>query len=241
MEFQHVVSWGPSGLGDVRFNVSETGQLQSAKVVSEDGTVYPIAADGVWDNVIQKSVKAHYWSLTEDETELTAVRPWQGMFPVKFAGLTRRGDDELPAPYVKRWGAPKTGRTASGKSYKMKKKPDESRFTAILKIYAGESTGYSYIYWLPYAFEIGDGNVAKAASKNIGYLERLNNFMRVVGWPVDDDSVTIPYSENVLPYLEKRFLEMADANPFMVIVEGGWPVRLEPIPTGMVFEETKVE
>lgn len=236
MKFEHVVDWGPSGLGDVRFNMSETGQLLSAKIVSEDGTVYPIAAEGVWDNVIRKSVKSYYWSLTSDETELTAVRPYQGMFPVKFAGFTRRGESDIPTPYIKR-GGERTRRTKSGKIAKYNT-VDENRFTSILEIYAGEAAGYSYIYWLPYVFELSEGNSAKARSKNLGYLDRLNNFMRRVGWPVDDESVNIPYSENVLPYLETRFLELAEANPFMATIENGWPVRLDPIPTGMVFEDS---
>lgn len=234
MQFEQVFEYGPSGLGDVRFNKTETGQVTSVKIVAADGTVYPIAAENVDENVIPNSMPGAYFSLSFDETRLTAVRPFSGMFPVRFTELRRRGEEKLLEPYLKRGGT-RTRILPSGKVSKYPV-PDQLRFTSVLTIFAGPMKGYSYIYWLPYIFERGGQNEAMAKSKSPGALARLGTFLKLTGWDVDDDNKQIPYSDNVLPYLERALLAEAEAHPFMTIVENGWPVRLEPIPLGMVFE-----
>lgn len=236
MQFEQTFEYGPSGLGDVRFNRTETGQVTSAKVVSSDGTVYPIAAENIDENVITKSIEGAYFSLSFDESRLTSVRPYVGMFPVRFAGFRRRGEEKLLEPYMKRGGM-RSKILPSGKVSKYPV-PDQMRFTAVLEIVAGPMKGYSYIYWLPYIFERGENNIAKAKSKSAPALDRLRLFLKLSGWDVDDDTVAIPYEDNVLPFLERALLAEAPTRQYMCIVEKGWPVRLEPVPMGMVFEDS---
>ena len=233
MEFEFVARYGPSGLGDVRFNESETGQLVSVKIVSADGAVYPIAIENVSPRVIKKSMKQAYFSLSEDETQLQTVRPWDGLFPVRFSGFTRRGpENDLLEPYVKR-GGERQRVHSSGKVSKYNV-PDQLRFTSILKVWAGEGKDYEYIYWLPYVFEPGTNGGTKAKSRSSGSLDRLREFLKFVGWNAEGNE-EIPYSDNILPFLEAKLLERAAEFPFMIKVEKGWPVSLEQIPTGLVW------
>lgn len=234
MEFEQTFEWGPQGLGDIKFNKTEDGTVTSVRIVAEDGTVYPIDAENIDENVRQESLKSGYYSLSLDESRLTAVRPYAGMFPVRFAGFTRRGEEDILEPYLK----PASIRTRVLKSGKKQRYPVPAslRFTSILQIYAGPMKGYSYLYWLPYIFEMGSDGVTMAKSKNSRDLERLAGFLKLTGWDIEDSNKTIPYSDNVLPYLEGQLTQLTDGHPFMTIVERGWPVRLENIPTGMSFE-----
>ena len=237
MEFEQTFEYGPSGLGDVRFNKTEAGAVTGVKIVASDGTVYPIAPENVDSNVVQESFPGAHFSLSFDESKLLSVRPFSGMFPVRMKEFRRRGEEQLLEPYLKRGGM-KSKILPSGKVSKYPV-PDQLRFTAILDIFAGPKKGYSYIYWLPYIFERGTKNEAKAKSKSAGALQRLGTFMKLAGYDVDDENLQIPYSDNVLPYLETTLL--STDGRFMAIVENGWPVRLEPIPLGMVFEDTPVQ
>ena len=223
MEFELVARYGPSGLGDVRFNESETGQLVSAKIVAEDGAVYPIAIENVSSRVIKKSMKQAYFSLSLDETKLETVRPWEGLLPVRFAGITRRGPDgTLLEPYVKRGYTNRWGKTV----------PAQLRFTSIFRVWTGEAKDYEYIYWNAYLFEPDGNGGTKAKGSNAKSLDRLQEFLKFTGYNADD---FLMYSDNVLPLLESKLLERAAEFPFMIKVEKGWPVSLEHIPTGLVW------
>ena len=180
LEFEQKVIYGPSGLGNVKFNTKKNGQISSIKVIAEDTTVYPIAPDNVGDEVIRESRNGVYFQLSADETTLQTIRPYDGAHPVQFGGFTRRGDDEEPEPYVKR-GGKRTKTHPSGKtsSYTV---PDQLRFTSVLSIVGGDFDGYSAIYWLPYVFERGNDGVAKAVSRSGTALDRVRDFLSMTGW-----------------------------------------------------------
>lgn len=232
LDFEQTVVYGPSGLGNVKFNKKKNGQISSVKVVSEDTTVYPISADNIGDGVITDSRNGIYYQLSPDETKLTTIRPWDGIHPVQFGGFTRRGEDQEEAePYVKR-GGKRTKTHPSGKTstYTVQ---DQLRFTSVLEIVGGDFKGYSAIYWLQYIFERGNDGVAKAVSRSGIALDKLKEFMSLAGW--DTDNEPIPYSENVLPYLERELLDRASNNTFITTFEGGWPTNLEEMQTGLTF------
>ena len=235
MEFEQVIQYGPQGLGDVRFQKSSADVITGAKVVAADGTMYPITPENIAETVVRKDLKGAYFSLSVNEAQLQVVRPYEGTFPVRFGGFTRRGEDENPSPYLKR-GGPRQRRHSNGKvsTYQVS---DQLRFTSVLNIWAGEHAGYDYIYWLPYVFEAGENGASKARSRSSRDLDRLRGFLKLVGWNLEEEQ--IPYSDNVLPYLEKQLLERGERAPFMVSIEKGWPVRIDSLPTGMVFAQAE--
>ena len=231
IEFQQVVVYGPSGLGNVKFNRKKGGEISSVKVIADDTTVYPISPENVGDEVIRENKTNIYFQLNADETQLQTIRPWDGTHPVRFGGFTRRGEAEEAEPYVKR-GGKRTKRHKSGKTSTFTV-PDQLRFTSVLDIVGGDFDGYSAIYWLVYVFERGTDGVAKAVSRSGTSLDRVKEFLTMTGW--DTENEAIPFSDNVLPYLERELLARADDNMFMATFEDGWPTALNEIPTGLSF------
>ena len=240
LEFElQMPEYGPQGLGDLRVSKTKDGRVSSIKIVAAGDdkiaaqTVFAIAPENVKPGVITESKKGIWFSLSLDETELFEIRPWDGLHPVKIKEFTRTEENaDFPEPYVKR-GRPGQKRLPNGKISKWPAPPDELRFTAVLEIMGGEFKGYTVKYWLPYIFERGEGNVAKVKTRSTKRLERLQEFLRLAGWDAQNED--IPFSENVLPFLESELVGRSDKNHMMMTVSGGWPEGLGRIGTGITY------
>lgn len=219
-----VSQYGPSGRGSVRFN------KQYIKLVSkETGDVWELSYEGIPDTVIQKNQADIFYQLNLEETILQAVRPFEGSFLCEFGGFTRRGDAEEPEPFDKK-GGPREWTRPSGKVSKWIE-PDRRKFTSILTIVNGPFQGYSFIFSADYLFVPAGEGMCKLQSTRSGWLQTLEQFLDVTGW--DREKEGIPWSDNVLPYLEARLLERAPNNQFLVSAENGWPRKLEHNYTGL--------
>ena len=217
-------NYGPSGLGSVRFN------KQYVKVVSEGGDTWTISYENVDPTIVQTHRKACYFQLSPDETVLMAMRPWDGRHVCQFAGFTRRGEEEEAEPFMRKGGKRERPNPKSGKISKWVE-PDRLRFTAVFTIVGGDWEDNGLLYGIDYLFRRASDGSTILSSNRAGWLERLENFLDLCGF--DRDSESIPFSDNVLPYLEALLLERAKKNPIWVQVENGWPRAIERVPTGL--------
>lgn len=218
-----VSQYGPSGPGSVRFNKNYV------KVVSEAGDVWEITYENVAQEVIQKHQAKIWFQLNLDETALQAIRPLDGTFLCRFGGFTRRGENEDAEPFDKK-GGPREFTRPSGKVSKWIE-PDRRKFTNILVIASGPFEGYSYIYSLDYLFTPAGSGMCKLQTTRAGWLDKLEKFLDVCGW--NRETTAIPWSENVLPYLEQRLLDLAPDHTFLVSVVNGWPREIDFNYTGL--------
>lgn len=229
------VTRGPSGLGEVRFNKT------AAKVIAASGDVYEIANDKIDKRVPRNNLTSIWFTLSPDESELWSIRLAHGTFLMQFAGLTRKGDDEVLGTYMKMRPAGERKHPQTGKVQKWGEKPPEERFTAVFSIVAGEFTDYEYTYWLPYIFAKVQGTqYAKLYTTSPSRKTRMENFLDLCGW--DRETMPIPWSEDnaqILEYVETQLLEAAPTHRFMGIVKDGYPQQLERPLEGLVTESPR--
>jgi hypothetical protein len=227
--------YGPSGLGEIRVLVPS----KTVKVISSDGDLYPISFDNVNENIVELIIgkkgasraylKRAYFQLSQDENSLMGVRPWEDSHFVKFSGFTRRGGEESePKFYVKKGGM-RPGR-GGGEYWE----DDRLRFTSVLEIVAGPWKGYSLLYGMDYLFELGDNGLSKIESFRQTWADRLEGFLDLAGF--DRTREDIPYSPNVLPWLEETLKSRSKEYAFQAHVENGWIKNdggLTKLPTGV--------
>lgn len=215
-------SYGPSGLGEIRV----LAKSKTVKVISSAGDVYPINFEDVAEGVPIKNKKKAYFGLDQLETRLLSVRPWDDAHFVEFGGFTRRGNADEPTFKTKKGGW-RDGREG-GRYWE----DDRLKFTAVLDIIAGDFEGYSLLLGMDYMFVPNpeDTNTCYIQAKRESWLERIYQFLDLSGF--DRASEDIPYSTNVLPWLETILLKRAKKNRFQAIVEEGWIDKLARLPTG---------
>jgi len=220
-------NYGPSGRGAIRFNKT------SVKVVAESGDVYLFEYDDLAQEIVQKNQKDIYYSLTVDEEGLTAVRPWSDNHVGTFIGFTHEsedGDDN---------GVPRINDIKGGKRERIhpvsKKKqtwtePDRRKFTAVLQITSGDFKDYTMLMGMDYPFVPYKSGLAKMYLPRQTWMDKVENFLYLTGYDLDDED--IPWSDNVLEYLEPILLDRAGRHKFLINVETGWP-SISRIPTGV--------
>ena len=62
------------------------------------------------------------------------------------------------------------------------------------------------------------------------WMDKVENFLYLTGYDLDEED--IPWSDNVLEYLEPILLDRAGRHKFLINVETGWP-SISRIPTGV--------
>ena len=208
------IAFGPSGLGEIRF------LKENIKIVASAGEVYNIALDAVDERVPKKNKKNIYFALSEDETKLYSVRPWEGNHIYRFTGFNKNEDGVARIKIRKgRWNQWK------------KWEPDRLQCTAQLLVTEGEFEGYYIPVTMDYVFVAGTGGACKLQSRRSKSLARVESFLDVAGFNRMQEE--IPYSENVLPALEETLLTRAPKNRGLVLMENGWANQLSRLPTGL--------
>lgn len=163
--------------------------------IALNGEVYELPLDA-WD----KNLPAGEYSLTLSKglDKVMGVRPpYPGTHIVKFAEFANRLN-EIPEPKIQR-GGPR--HTKNGGSYIA---PDKLVFTSLLEVCDGSQyDGLKLTDTHTYGFEPVPGSPdAMVTMEGQKDLERFETFMRVQGLPLAD--LIIPYSSNVLPWLEDQ-------------------------------------
>lgn len=225
--------FGPRGHGKVRFNKEE------AKVIAENGDIWEFVYDNVGPFVVQKNQSDCCYMISYDEETLDGIGPWDETLICEFVGFTheREESDEgeeiegEPRIYTAK-GGPRTQQLESGKTRKWVA-PDRDKFTALYEVKStGPWEGYVIGYWIDYMFTRHTDGSAKMFTRHPSWLKRAENWMDVNGW--DRQTMTIPFSDNVLIHMEPLLLELAKKNRIQLIIEEGWVSKITRPATGVV-------
>jgi len=161
-------------------------------------------------------------TLNSNNTEIYGARPVGGTHRCIFAGFAAREGE----PPTIREVAAKSGVSSKNKSYKI---PAHLEFTALFDVIAGKWKNYRLVYNLNYNFSRydpdDDADDASAITMITG--EKLASFLEICGMDFDSDS--IPWSDNVLVFLEK--LLASRKRPVAISLnENGWVKDIGEIP-----------
>ena len=195
---------GESGYADVR-----PGK-KTVRVMFQSGTGYEVDIDQWADG---RPAGQYNITMSSDGTKLFGVRPIAGSYILEFSKFGNRGNVDVPEPKIQR-GGPRTGK--DGKKWFQE---DSLVFSAAVEVKSeGKYQGLMLYMNLPYIFSpmVGGGTELKGKK---GEIERTETFLRVNGFDLGQED--IPYSGNVLPWLEGRLQNIAV--PFLGTVdEAGW-------------------
>lgn len=204
-------SYGETGIADVTVTPKRIRAIfedsgQSFDILPEDALPYLISGRQVV-------------MLSADNTKIVSARPASGTHFIRFDRFTAK-DNEPPSPKA---------REASRMTAKDGRKwdvPVGLDFTSVFKISRGKWKGYELIQKLPYAFQEFEDT---GETQIIGYgSKRCAELLQLCGVRFEVD--TIPFSENVLPFLEKVF--KLRAKELVAKVEEGWIKSLYEAPEG---------
>ena len=163
-------------------------------------------------------------TLSGDNNKIFNARPQGGSHLCQFIGFASR-DAEPPTP---RKIDAKTGTSKKGQAYKI---PEHLEFTALFQILGGQWKGYQLANNVFYAFLPYEGGITQI--KGTG-SQKLEDFLMVTGLDFATDD--IPFSENVLPFLEKLLLSRGK-KLIIGLSPDGWVDTIVQAPEGMGEEE----
>jgi hypothetical protein len=188
---------GPQGSANIVVNAEKELVRVSFVDGDNEGETFKIDLDNCPESV---KTGRFFASLSGKGDSLYSIRPVVGTFIVKFT----------------RWARPENT-VATPKEMVGKFGPYQS-MTALLRIFKGDNAGMEIPLFLNYKFvDDGAGNAAIPTSEKSGTAaERLINFLEATG--VLDD--VIPYTDNLLPTLEKKILKKNQS--FSVHVKEGF-------------------
>lgn len=210
-------SVGTSGLAEVR--VLKNG----LRVIFADGDTYEVSSEG-WEHPTGK----YQITLSEGNDKILFASPPVGTYLVRFREFGNRqnkseGNNGMPEPYIKRGGM------REGKNGNRWFAPDELSVSAKLEVVDphSPSKGLNIIYSFPYAFEMQPGTPFTMITAKAGRLVKIEEFLRIAGLDFLNDD--IPYSTNILPWLENR-LQSAHKVFSVTLNEKGFVQTLTEIP-----------
>lgn len=151
-------------------------------------------------------------SLSSDGSTLFGIVPANGTFVVRYDGMVA-AKGELPTPKMITGGPRKT---KDGKKTWIA--PDYLAFTVLLRIVSANCKRMTIPYQLNYSFEQYKDTDETSIPLGTKAFERTATFLQLAGMDFNKDS--IPFSENVLPYLDKLF--STRNTKFQVVVKNGY-------------------
>lgn len=190
---QQIKSYGPQGSADVRI-------LKTlVKVIFDDGDLYELPLDG-WPK--ERPAGKYNVTLSKERDKVMFINAPAGMYLGRYKGMPKPQGGEHPEPYIER-GGPRKNKDG-GSWYAA----DEMRFKIHVEILDEDphTGGLTVSKSLPYLFEQAPGLPNAIIVGKKGQLARLNEGLKILGY----DSMTdtdIPYSPNVLPWLDRWFME----------------------------------
>lgn len=217
-------SKGSTGAAEVtvtstKIRVVFQGTGQTIDVLREDAPDYMISGKQIV-------------SLSGDNNRIFSAKPSGGSYVCKFIGLWSR-EGEPPTPKK----VPAKSGVSKGKPYQI---PEHLEFTALFEIQSPKKwKRYQLSQNLFYAFSEYEGGITQIKGNG---SKKLEEFLQVCGMDfVSDD---IPFSENVLPYVEKLLLER-NHKVIISLNPDGWVDSIVPAPEDgdepEYVEETKAE
>lgn len=213
-------------------NTSGKGQVGTAdvtvsrdkvRVAFDEGQIVDILREDAPDYIISGRQNV---TLSSDNTHIQSARPAGGSYICKFSHFASR-EDTPPEPKVV---PARSGISKAGKRYSI---DEHLEFTAVYQIIRGKFKGYQLIQNLFYAFsEYGDGITQISGNGS----RKLEEFLLSNGLNFTSDD--IPFSDNVLPYLEKLIISK---NKYLIvqISPEGWITTLADAPEE--YEEEQQE
>jgi hypothetical protein len=149
--------------------------------------------------------------------EIFSVRPLKCSVVLEFDRFSAK-KDEPPMPKVQKGGP----REYEGKKYIAK---DKLVFTAIFKIISKTYKGLEIPYVMDYTFKQWENSNETAIPFGSKNKAKTLDFLRLAGWNEETD--IIPWSENVLPFLEKLLVPCK--KPLLAAIDDkGWVTSLSP-------------
>lgn len=169
-------------------------------------------------------------TLNSSNTAIYGARPVGGTFKAQFVGFASRENE----PPTIREVAARSGVSQAGKKYNIKA---HLEFTALFDIVSGKWKNYRLVYNLPYGFERYDSEDTDKPTTLV-YGGKLAEFLALCG--VDFESDTIPFSDNVLVYLEK-LLRSRSRTITISLNDQGWVKDIGELPEDDEPEEEQPE
>lgn len=213
---------GQSGYADVRLGKT------SVRVTFKDGNVYELAADS-WNAAYPSG--QYNVTLDKNGTKIIVVRPIAGTYVMEFVEIGNR-INEIPEPKIAK-GGPRQSKDGKKKWFQ----EDRLVWTAKVEVLEGKYAGLNgSITNLAYGFTPIPNSPFSQIQGSKGELEKLEEFFRVNGFDVT--GVDIPYSTNVLPWLEKKLGEVK--RPFLgTFNEAGFINELSELPKELAPKKSK--
>lgn len=200
------VSTGGKGANGIA-NVTVTTNKVRVEFEDNNNQVIEVLRDDAPDYII---TGRQIVVLSSDNNKIFSAKPIGGSYMCKFIGFwSREGEPPTPKKVEAR-----TGTSSKGNAYKI---PEHLEFTVLFEIVTPKKwSKYQLSMNLFYAFSEYEGGITQI--KGAG-SQKLVEFLEVAG--VDFTTDDIPFSENVLPFIEKMLL---NRNKTMVISlnQKGW-------------------
>lgn len=218
-QFRVKKTFGPSGLADLRSNA------KGVRIVFAEGDTYELPAGST-----ERASGKYFISLSQDLTKILGIRPVKGTYIAHFKEFGNR-TNSIPDKKLQR-GGPRQSKDGTKKWVQ----PDELVFVATLEIEdEGIYNGLTVTMNLPYSFAAAASGGVVDIYDSQRNLERLEEFFRSCGFDLAQD---IPYSPNVLPFLERKLQDAG--TPFMITTtDKGFVDTISPIPTGLMKPKAK--
>lgn len=206
---------GEQGYADVRVGKS------TVKIMFSSGLAYEVDKEE-WED--GRPAGQYNVTMSSDGNKIIGVRPIAGVYIMQFLSLGNR-QNELPEVKTQR-GGPRQGK--DGRKWFQE---DSLAWITILEVMSeGRFEGLKVFHNVPYIFSSVPGTQFTQLIGKKGEVERIESFLRVAGF--DLTSEDIPYSTNVLPWMEKKLFEVR--RPFMATInDKGFITDLSELPAGM--------
>jgi hypothetical protein len=189
VQMQVKSSVGEQGVADVRI-----GKNSIRVAFKESGIVYDLPKDQ-WEE--DRPSGEYGVTLSKDNQKVISLRPVMGTYVFRFLSMGNRVND-IPEPAIQR-GGPRQSKDGKKSWFA----PDSIVWRTNLEVLSeGRFHGLTVMYSLPYIFApvVGTPNTQLLANGRRD-LETVERFLRATGF--DIVSREIPFSTNVLPWLEK--------------------------------------
>jgi hypothetical protein len=222
VQFKQKKSFGPQGNAKVTLG-------KNVVRINLDGELFELPLSA-WDE--KRPAGDYNLTLGRNLDKIVQLRPPSpSTHIVRFKEFGNR-TNEIPEPKIQR-GGPRQSKT--GGRYI---EEDKLVFTALYEICDGSQyDGLCLVDVLTYGFEPEQGSKFSIITTNKARdLERIETFLRCAGF--DLIGTDIPYSPNVLPWLEEAI--KAHSTPFMVTTnEQGFIDTRSPVPSHLIPQAAK--
>lgn len=220
----------------VKSNIGDSGYAEvrptknTLRISFKDsGISYDLPLE-LWEN--GRAAGEYNITLSQNNQKILGVKPIAGTYIFAFDSIGNRVN-ELPEPAIQR-GGPRQSKDGKKKWFA----PDSMVWRPICKIVSeGKYEGLKVMYQLPYIFAALPGTPnTQLLGTGRRDLEQVASFFQAVGFDLMNRE--IPYSINVLPWLENT---LSNVNtPFLAkVTEKGFMSDLAVLPADLAPKQKK--